>query len=388
MGVVNHRFLEIIGITKDTTNPEGGKYCRDENGNPNGYIEEAAALLPFFLYVFSKRKTNYTEQIRHAQKIYLKYGITTVQDGAASFDTVKLLSQLAEDKQLKLDVVSYVMAEEIEKTRKQFSNYMNQYQNHFKIAGVKFVLDGSPQGKSAWLSKPYEGEKTYCGYPAHDDIWVNNMVSDMVKQEYQVLAHCNGDAASEQFLNAYENAVKENVLQKELRPVMVHCQTVREDQLERMAKLNMIPSIFVSHIYYWGDVHFCNLGKERAEKISPVRSAKEKGLIYNFHLDTPVLQPNILQAVWCAVNRVTRNGRILGEWQKVSVFDALQAVTINAAYAYHEEMKKGTLEVGKLADFVVLSKNPLKTNPMEIKNIQILQTIKCNQVLYKKETNI
>lgn len=383
MGVVNHKFLEIVGITKETTNPEGGRYYRDKNGNPTGYIEEPAALMPFFLYLFSKRKVNYVEQIQHAQETYLKYGITTAQDGATNFETVKLLSQLAENGQLKLDVISYVLAEEIEKTRKQFSNYINQYQNHFKIAGVKFVLDGSPQGKSAWLSKPYEGEETYCGYPAHDDVWVYNMINNMVKQEYQILAHCNGDAASEQFLNAYENAIKENALQKELRPVMIHCQTVREDQLERMTKLHMIPSIFVSHVYYWGDVHLRNLGKKRAERISPVCSAKEKGLIYNFHLDTPVLKPNILQAVWCAVNRVTRNGRVLGESQKVSVYDALKAVTCNAAYAYHEETKKGTLEIGKLADFVILSQNPLKVNPMKIIDVQVLQTIKRNKVLYE-----
>src|SRR5699024_11836687 len=138
-----------------------------------------------------------------------------------------------------------------------------------------------------------------------------------------------------------------------LRPTMIHCQTVRNDQLDRMAELDMLPSIFVAHTYYWGDVHLKNLGEERGRRISPAKSAFDRGLIVNFHQDSPVVKPLMLYTVWCAVNRITRNGVLIGPKERVSVYEALKAVTINAAYAYFEEDIKGTLEEGKLENLVI-----------------------------------
>ena len=172
---------------------------------------------------------------------------------------------------------------------------------------------------------------------------------------------------------------------EDLRPVMIHCQTVRDDQLDEMKEIGMIPSMFVAHTYYWGDVHGKNLGWERAARISPVRSALDRGLPYNFHQDCPVLKPDMMQTVWCAVNRRTKKGVKLGEEQCISAFDALKGVTINAAYMYHEEARKGTLEAGKLADLVLLDRNPLKVDPMEIRDITVLETIKEGVTLYRRE---
>ena len=202
----------------------------------------------------------------------------------------------------------------------------------------------------------------------------------------QILAHCNGDAASEQFLNAYEKALAEsdNPNKDNLRPVMIHCQTVRNDQLDRMAAVNMIPSIFVGHVFYWGDIHKKNFGRERGNHISPARDALDRGLVINFHQDAPVTKPNMLHSVWCAVNRLSREGDVIGEDQKIGVYDALKAVTINAAYEYFEEDEKGSIKEGKRADLVVLDKNPLDTDILEIKDIKVMETIKDGKCIFSR----
>ena len=227
---------------------------------------------------------------------------------------------------------------------------------------------------------------------------MDGQVRGAVENGRQILAHCNGDAASGQYLAALEKAAaaspdkpdkpeRVDKLEKirALRPVMIHCQTVRDDQLDEMKELGVIPSIFVAHTWYWGDVHLKNLGPERGAHISPVRAALERGLVYNFHQDTPVLEPDMLQTVWCAANRVTRGGQPIGQDQCVGVYDALKGVTCNAAYAYHEEERKGTLEEGKLADLVILDRNPLKTDKRKIRDIQVLETVKEGETLYRKE---
>jgi hypothetical protein len=217
------------------------------------------------------------------------------------------------------------------------------------------------------------------------DEQLGEMARMAVDNGLQMLAHCNGDAASQQYLDQYEAAFwqSKNPNKEKLRPVMIHCQTVRYDQLKRFPDLHMIPSIFVEHVHRWGDIHLKNMGAERADHISPAGWAKEWKLPFTFHQDTPILAPDMLRTVQTAVERRTQAGVTLGEAQKISVFDALQAVTSHAAYQYGEEAEKGTLEVGKRADFVILDKNPLETELSEIEKIRVLATIKDDRVLYQ-----
>ena len=184
----------------------------------------------------------------------------------------------------------------------------------------------------------------------------------------------------------YKQALAEsdNPDKHKLRPVMIHCQTTRRDQYQEMAEINMIPSIFTSHIWYWGDVHLKNFGPKRGGRISAVRDALDAGLHYTFHTDTPVILPNMLETVWCAVNRITRDGVQLDEDQKVGVFDALKGITVNGAYEYGEEDRKGTLEPGKLADLAILDANPLKVDPMAIRDIKVLETVKEGETVYRR----
>ena len=397
MGVANSALLQMAGLTDDTPDPEGGRYGRDEAGNLDGYVEETPAMTKVLLTAFPRIKGDYVQQIMNAQQTYLKNGITTIQDGATGYQTMQGLAEIAKNHLLKLDVVSYVMTHELEQTLAVYGDYFQHYQNRLKIGGAKIVLDGSPQGKSAWLSKPYEGETDYCAYPTHPDEDVYEAAKAAVEGKYQLLAHCNGDAASEQYIDCYTRAVEavtgisgaENVSEKskelDLRPVMIHCQTVRDDQLDRMARLRMIPSIFAAHTYYWGDIHLKNLGPVRGAHISPSKAALERGLVYNFHQDPPVVKPDMMHTVWCAVNRITRKGQSIGADQRIGVYDALKGVTINGAYEYHEEKQKGSLRVGKLADLVILDQNPLKKDKMKLATVKVLATIKEGETVYQAE---
>lgn len=236
------------------------------------------------------------------------------------------------------------------------------------------------------MSKPYVGgEANYCGYPWLNDEDIENYLRQAVSQKQQVLAHCNGDAACEQFIVSYDKVIKEDGCSDNLRPVMIHCQTVRNDQLDRMAKLKMIASVFIGHVWYWGDVHIKNFGLERGNYISPVKEALDRDVKVTFHQDTPVTKPNMLHSIWCAVNRVSRGGNVIGDDQVIDVYDALKAVTISAAYQYFEENNKGTIEEGKRADLVILDKSPLETDKMHLKDIKVLETIKDGKTVYLQD---
>ncbi len=385
LACANSAALELAQITAQTPDPEGGMIGRMPEGNePTGYVEETA-MQPLQLAVMPRVKTDYAQMLQNMQKIYIENGITTVQDGATTEKDLHALINVNASGQLKIDIVSYLlMSSGGTDFMKQYGKQYAHYQNRLKIGGYKLILDGSPQGRSAWMSQPYlGGTDGYCGYPWLTDNAVRDYLSTAVGEKKQVLAHCNGDAASEQFITAYESALSENDCKDNLRPVMIHCQTVRDDQLSRMAELSMIASVFVGHVWYWGDIHVKNFGTERGNRISPVKSALDRGVIVNFHQDTPVTKPDMLHSVWCAVNRVSRAGNIIGKEQAVNVYDALRAVTINAAYQYFEEDTKGSIEIGKRADLVILDRSPLDVEPMDIRDIKVLETIKDGESIFR-----
>ena len=208
-------------------------------------------------------------------------------------------------------------------------------------------------------------------------------VSTAFTHNFQLLTHCNGDAAADQFIMAVRQATTK-LGQADRRPVMIHCQTIREDQLDAMKELGIFPAMFPVHTYYWGDWHRDSvLGSERANRISPTQSALKRGMMFTSHHDAPVVLPNGLRVLWSTVNRRTRSGKVLGEDQRVTVMDGLKSLTLWAAYQHFEEETKGSIEVGKLADFVVLSDNPLKTDPLKLIDIKVLETIKEGQTVYK-----
>ena len=392
ISTTNSKALEAFGyVGEDYEVPEGGVVRTVEGTNePNGVLEENASLAP------EKRKVIPTPSvetllncIKKAQEIYASYGLTTAQDASIDENFNGLLNLAAQKNELIMDIVGHAVQHVTLKLLKNEGTPKRKYYNHYKLLGGKTWLDGSPQGKTAWLTKPYyeapEGEnKDYCGYPTQEDDVVTEYFRSLIENNIQVNVHCNGDAASDQFIRCYKKALEMTNNNMDLRPVMVHAQTVREDQLDEMKEIGIIPTFFLDHIWFWGDYHYESvLGPERACRISPAKSALKRNMNFTLHQDSPVKMPNQILALHNAVNRETQSGRILGEDQRLTVMEALKALTINAAYQYFEENEKGSIEEGKLADFVILDKNPLEVKASEIKNIKVLETIKEGNTIYK-----
>lgn len=383
MGVTNSRGLEIQKINEKTKDFDGGRYGRIAGTNePNGYMEENV-FLEFQSKVPMQSMETLISCIEEAQKMYASYGVTTIQDGMVGKPLFQLLQYAASTNKLYLDVVGYADIMTAGEIFEEQPMYANQYHNHFKLGGFKIFLDGSPQGKTAWMTKPYEDEEEYKGYPIHSDEELKKYIGLALDKKQQLLAHCNGDAAAEQYVSMFMNVLKERKEKDIFRAVMIHAQLVRKDQLERMAKIGMMPSFFVVHTYYWGDIHLKNFGLERGSQISPVKDAVDLQMKYTFHQDTPVVPPNMMLTIYSAVNRVSKTGQNVGKNQCVSILDALKAVTSYAAYQYFEENEKGTITKGKYADFVILDKNPLETRKEEIADIKVVMTIKENKIIYK-----
>ncbi|WP_227509823.1 amidohydrolase [Acinetobacter pragensis] len=387
---VNHKALEILKITASTKNPDGGVIRRVQGSNtPNGVLEESV-VIQAMLMAFKTVPAEVMEKMAlKAIQTYMANGYTTVQEGRADHGTSELWQSLAARSKLPIDVVSYpdVSSEQAYMLQNGSSK---TYANHFRIGGVKISLDGSPQGKTAWLTQPYlippEGlPKTYRGYPAFPkQETVQNLINLAFQNNWQILAHANGDAAIDQYLTVIEKASK-TYPEKDRRNVIIHAQTMREDQLDKAQKLQLIPSFFSLHTYYWGDWHVQQtLGEPRASRISPTGSALKRGMIFTEHHDAPVIPPKSMMTLDATVNRVTRSGKLLGADQRVSPYIALKSMTDWAAYQYFEEDKKGTLSAGKLGDFVILSDNPMTIEHSKLKDIQILATYKEGKLVYER----
>ncbi|NAR52817.1 amidohydrolase family protein [Acinetobacter haemolyticus] len=390
---VNHKALALSKIDQNTTNPAGGVIRREANSNvPNGVLEESA-LFTAIGSIFKDVPAEVMFEIaRKGLDAYVKNGFTTVQEGRADQGTTEMWQALAKQNQLPIDVVSYPdITTSQDYMLKQGSSL--KYHQHFRIGGVKISLDGSPQGKTAWLTQAYvippEGkDQNYKGYPAiKDDQQVNQYINLAFEQGWQVLAHANGDAAIDQFIGAVKDATAKQG-KADRRSVLIHSQTIRDDQLDQLKALDIIPSFFSLHTYYWGDWHRQQtLGETRAAHISPTVTALKKNLIFTEHHDAPVVPPHSMMMIDATVNRLTRTNYVLGKNERVSPYFALKSITDWAAYQYFEEQSKGTLTKGKLADLVILEHNPLTVPNRNIKDIQILATYKEGQLIYTNSKN-
>ena len=390
VGVVNSKALEIMGWNKDTLNPEGGVIRKDpETGEPNGLLEEKAVMAVSFMKALVISQETAMELFMKAQNYYVSFGITTAQDGATTPPIFSLLEEARDRERMFLDVVCYPM-QEMNPENIEDHSAKAQYHHHLKIGGSKVVADGSPQAKTAWLTQPYyrvpEFEAPdYRGYPVYTDEQMVAYCKQCIEHEWQLLVHCNGDAMSDQYIRTYKKAKEELGSTADLRPVMIHAQTVREDQLDEMKKLGMMPSFFHDHTFYWGDYHLDSvLGPERGRRISPLKSAVDRDMKFTIHNDYAVTPPNMIFAIHNAVNRKTRAGRDIGPEFAIDVMEAIRSVTIYGAYQYFDEALKGSLEVGKLADLVILDQSPLDVPKDKIKDIQVLETIKEGTTIYKR----
>ena len=386
--VVNSKGLEVLNINAETPNPEGG-IIRRENGNePNGVLEELAAI-PHYSKVLSPSSKEAAELFFDSgQEMALSYGYTTAHEGRAMLENHNLLANAATNGKLKLDAVSYIDYMFVD-TLMKTEWYGKKYKNHYRIAGMKITLDGSPQGRTAWRTKPYliipdGAQEGYLGYPAiPDDSVVQSLYEKAFENNWQIISHANGDAAIDQMIRTMKN-VNASFDKSDRRNVLIHGQYVRDDQLDELKELDVITSLFPLHTFYWGDWHKQIIGDSLGNCISPTRSALNKGLKISIHTDAPVALPNLMRMIGISVERKSRSGKTIGKQEKLTPYEALKGITIWSAYQHFEEDTKGTLEEGKLADLVILDKNPLKVSESEIKNIIVLETIKEGTTVFKK----
>jgi predicted amidohydrolase YtcJ len=387
--MLNSTALAKLGITAATPTPPGGVIGREPGSQePSGLLFETA-FLPIFSTLSGPGPDETLELLRIGQELYAKQGITTAQEGATMKQQLDLLRMAAARGLLEIDVIALPFITEIDAIfAGQPPVAEKEYSGRLRIGGVKIVADGSPQGKTSWFTTPYltggpTGEQDWRGEPSFPQPELTAMVQKVYAGGAPLFVHVNGDAAIDAFLEAHRAAAGDDPT----RPrgtVGVHSQFIRRDQLAKYKAWNITPSFFTIHCFYFGDVHVANRGVAEADFISPLKTARALGLRPSNHTDFNVAPLDQMFTIHTAVNRVSRSGRVLGEGERVTPLEALEAVTIDGARQYGEESRKGSIEPGKLADLVILSGNPLAVEPAAIKDIRVVETIKEGKTIWPR----
>jgi len=389
LAAVNSAALAAHAVDSDSEDPPGGAIRRRPGTRePNGVLEETAAY-PFVLGPFEGVEPARLEDLfRKAAHLYASFGITTAQDGASGLLDVALFREAAARQEFPIDIAAFPTANHLDDATLESVQVDKDYGGGFRVGGIKFTLDGSPQGRTAYLSQPYKegppgADADYRAYPTYTADQFNPRIARLVRSGTPVLAHANGDAAIDMLIDGVARAV-DGIELPDHRTVIIHAQLTREDQLHRIKELGLVPSYYSAHPFFWGDWHRKSFGEERAAFISPVASTVELGIPFTVHNDSPVVPPDMMRLLWITVNRKTRSGYILGPNQRATPQQALHAVTLGAAYQYFEEDRKGSITPGKRADLVILGANPLTVDPDTIKDISIIETFSRGKSVYRQ----
>jgi predicted amidohydrolase YtcJ len=381
LAAVNSKALEKVGITAATPDPTGGVFRRrDGSREPNGVMEENAMLAGAGPLLGSLDEAAWLAMIRAGSEFYASFGYTTCQEGRAMGPTLANLTKAADRGLLAVDVVAYP---DILGAADQLGGVLHgrAYRNRLRIGGAKISLDGSPQGKTAWLTRPYHVippglPPDYRGLQTAPTDATIEAFSRCYERSWQILAHAGGDAAIDLMIGAVREARRRHG-PGDRRPVLIHGHTLREDQVDALRDLGIFPALFPMHTFYWGDWHRDSvLGPERAENISPTGWLMSRGMMFTSHHDAPVARPDSMRVLSATVTRRSRTGAVIGPRHRVPVATALKAMTIWSAHQHFEEASKGSIEVGKLADFVVLSDNPMSVDPEALATLKVVETIK------------
>ncbi len=390
--VLNSLALKKFGYSAKTKTPQGGIIIRKPGTNePYGLIMETA-FIPVFANLPKPTPAQQMQFLKEGQMIFAEAGVTTAHEGATHVPDLAILERGAKENVLFIDVVACPFILELPQilSKHPFTEF-GKYNNHLKIEGVKITSDGSPQGRTAFFTKPYllggpANEKNWKGEPTFPQDSLNAWTKNLYENKIQLIIHANGDAAIDMLLKAHEfacNALNQP-LDADRRTTIIHSQFVRRDQLEKYKMYKMIPSFYTEHTFFFGDTHVENRGMEEASFMSPLNTALKMGITCTNHTDFNVLPIDQMMVVWTAVNRVTRTGVLLGGDERVTPYQALKCITLNVAKQYFEEDSKGSLRTGKIADLVILDQNPLKVDAMKIKDIKVTETIKEGKTIYKR----
>jgi hypothetical protein len=385
---VNTKAMEIAGLGPETPQPEGGVIHKNADGSPNGCLAEAGAMDLVRKHVKPYTAAELKKALLEALPYFHRCGVTSLHDAGIGYffhgpQVIQAYVELEKEHRLALRVY-LTLIEEIYDRLFTLGLRTGFGSSRLKIGSVKTWQDGSIQGWTGALSKPYHTRPELKG-----DLLLSQEALDALVQKYhaaglQIAIHANGDRAIESVLQAFEKAFAVHP-SADRRHMIIHCQTVSDEQLDRMAEIGVIPNFFVNHVYYWGDRHEALfLGPERAARLDPLKSALDRGLPFCLHSDLPVTPVAPLFSMHTAVNRLTKAGKCLGPQQRIPMVEAFKAYTTHAAAVSFEENLKGAIKTGLLADFLVLSNHPFETPPDKIKEIEVLQTFIGGQAVWDK----
>jgi predicted amidohydrolase YtcJ len=385
-GVANSKALSLAGITAQSGNPPGGVIRRRADGEPDGVLEENAFFAALSGLLGKLGEDGFKAFARAGAELWARFGYTTAQEGRSMPGTVSVMKSVADEGGFAIDVVTYpdVLVD------REFiaAHVSSSYENRLRVGGAKLTIDGSPQGFTALRDRPYYDPvghypPGYAGYPAATMEQVVDAVDWAFENNIQILTHANGEGASDMLIAAVDAATKRHGI-ADRRPVLIHGQFLRLDQVDALKRLGVFPSLFPMHTFYWGDWHREHtVGPALADDISPTGWLRSRGMIFGTHHDAPVAFPDSMRVLDATVTRRSRSGDIVGPDQRVDVMTALKAMTIWPAWQHFEEDDKGSIAVGKLADFVILSQDPTTVDPEMLDQLRVLFTIKENVVVYE-----
>lgn len=408
MIVVNSEALSAAGITAESSPPEGGVFRKDESGELNGIVEETA-LQPFLeaaaravgdaaaelseRHLHPEPPTAPAEMlaglVEEALETYVAEGFTTVSEMGASRGALSVIEGIAAAGRLPVDVVAAPTY--LDASASDLADLWSaKYTNRFRVAGGKINLDGGTPGRTAYLREPYfkqlPGEDGYRGYSSierQED--VNRLIGSYYETGVPVFIHALGDAALDMAIVAIEVA-EENNPGNDRRTQLIHLQQVQPDQFDALSDLDVSLTFQITHNFYFADFHAAEtLGPERTARLNPARSAIDGGQSVTIHHDAPIHPVDQFTLIWAAVNRLSRSGQVWGPDERISVNEALKASTINAAFQFKEDDVKGSIEVGKLADLIILDMDPTQIDPALLKDVQVLETIKEDRSIFTAE---
>jgi predicted amidohydrolase YtcJ len=385
IGAVNSKGMEVMGYDADSEEVIGGVIRRGEGNVPNGVLEEAAFFSGLINFVRTLDPASSRSIFLAGTELIASYGYTTAQEGRSSPGQTQLMRDIAANEGIEIDVVVYpdVLVD------RDFilDNHSREYLDRLRVGGAKLTIDGSPQGFTALRDRPYYRPPAhlragYKGYASITEEQVFDAIDWAYANDVQILTHSNGEGASDQLIAALETATERHG-QGDRRPVLIHGQFLRQDQVASYQELGVFPSLFPMHTFYWGDWHReRTVGPVNAENISPTGWLLERGMRFSSHHDAPVAFPDSMRILDATVTRRSRSGDIIGPQHRVDVMTALKAMTIWPAYQHFEENSKGSIEVGKRADLVMLSADPTAIDPETLDGLRVMETVKDGRTIY------
>ncbi len=410
LGAGNSALFRATGVSAATPDPQGGNFSRQPGSTELlGPMEETA------LNMVRSQRPAFTGELADKVAIngaaaWASYGQTTAQDCGVGLgtDDIDIVRNAIDKKLLPIDV--YICAKDSATDNTVNAAYAvsadynpkpgavaakllaarpdldKRYINRVRLGGIKFWLDGSVD--TAWFTQPYATNPpgksgVYTGFRQISDETLNAAFDKYWTTDMQLNMHMNGDAAADQALHAIDLAISKYGM-RDHRPVFIHASYLRPDQIAHMKAVGAVPSFLMGSLTSAGDAVSLFWGADRAAHAAAANTFVREGMPFTISHDAPVSPlPAVIPLIDAAVNRVSASGKVMGPDERISPYDGLRAVTSMAAYQIHEEGTKGTLETGKLADLVILDKNPLKVPPLTIRTIRVMETIKEGKTVYK-----